>query len=82
VRRRLERLPERERLIVERRFGIQCEPQSLETLGCELGLTRERVRQLQVQALKRLETELADLAPLQTALDGTAQAREAERMPA
>ncbi len=78
----LERLPERERLIVARRFGIQCEPQSLETVGCELGLTRERVRQLQVQALKRLETELADLAPVQSALAGTAQAREAERVPA
>jgi RNA polymerase primary sigma factor len=67
VRCRLERLPERERLIVERRFGLQGEPQSLETVGRELGLTRERVRQLQVQALKRLETELADLAPVQTA---------------
>jgi len=78
----LERLPERERLIVARRFGIQGEPQSLETVACELGLTRERVRQLQVQALKRLETELADLAPVQRALAGAAQAREAERVPA
>ena len=80
--RRLERLPDRERLIVERRFGLQCEPQSLETVASELGLTRERVRQLQVQALKRLETEFADFAPPQTALAGTAQAREAERVPA
>jgi hypothetical protein len=40
------------------------------------------VRQLQVQALKQLETELADLAPAQTAVAGTARAREAERMPA
>jgi RNA polymerase primary sigma factor len=82
VRCRLERLPERERLIVERRFGLQGEPQSLETVGRELGLTRERVRQLQVQALKRLETELADLAPMQTAAARAAQAREAERVPA
>jgi hypothetical protein len=66
VRCRLERLPERERLIVERRFGFQGEPQSLETVGRGLGLTRERVRQLQVQALKQLETELADLAPVQS----------------
>jgi RNA polymerase primary sigma factor len=64
---RLVRLPERERLIVERRFGLRGEPQSLETVGRELGLTRERVRQLQVQALNQLETELADLAPMQTA---------------
>ena len=67
VRCRLERLPERERLIIERRFGLQGDPQSLETVGRELGLTRERVRQLQLQALKRLETELADLAPVRTA---------------
>ena len=82
VPRRLERLPDRERLIVERRFGLQCEPQSLETVASELGLTRERVRQLQLQALKRLEPEFADFAPPQTALAGTAQAREAERVPA
>ena len=82
VRRRLERLPDRERLIVERRFGLQCEPQSLETVASELGLTRERVRQLQVQALKQLEAEFADFAPLQSALAGTAQAREAGRVPA
>jgi RNA polymerase primary sigma factor len=82
VRCRLERLPERERLIVERRFGLQGEPQSLETVGRGLGLTRERVRQLQVQALKQLETELADLAPVQTAAPGAAQAPEPQQVPA
>jgi len=82
VQRRLERLPERERLIVERRFGLKGDPQSLETVGRELGLTRERVRQLQVQALKQLETELADLAPVPTAAPRAAQAREAERVSA
>jgi DNA-directed RNA polymerase sigma subunit (sigma70/sigma32) len=82
VQRRLERLPERERLIVGRRFGLQGEPQTLETVGREVGLTRERARQLEMQALKQLETELADLAPVQTAAAGAAQAREAERVPA
>ena len=82
VQRRLERLPERERLIVERRFGLQGDPQTLETVGRELGLTRERVRQLELQALKQLETELADLAPVQTAAAGAAQAFVAERIPA
>jgi Sigma-70, region 4 len=52
-----------------------------ETVGRELGLTRERVHQLEGQALKQLETELADLAPVQTAAAGAAQAREAERVP-
>ena len=75
VQRRLERLPDRERLIVERRFGLQGEPQTLETVGRELGLTRERVHQLEAQALKQLETELADHAPVQTAAAGAAQAR-------
>jgi RNA polymerase primary sigma factor len=82
VQRRLERLPERERLIVERRFGLQGEPRTLETVGRELGLTRERVRQLEVQALKQLKTELADLAPVQAAAAGAAQAPVAERIPA
>ena len=82
VQRRLERLPERERMIVERRFGLQGERQTLETVGRELGLTRERVRQLEVQALKQLETELADLAPVQAAAAGAAQALVAERIPA
>jgi hypothetical protein len=83
VQRRLERLRERERLILERRFGLKGEPQSLETVGRELGrLTHERVRQLQVQALKQLETELADLAPVPTAAPRAAQAREAERVSA
>jgi RNA polymerase sigma factor (sigma-70 family) len=58
------------------------EPQSLETVGRELGLTRERVRQLQVHALKQVETELADLAPMQTAAARAAQTREAERVSA
>jgi RNA polymerase sigma factor (sigma-70 family) len=82
VQRRLARLPQRERLIVERRFGLRGEPQSLETVGRRLGLIRERVSQLEAQALKQLETELSDLAPVQTAAAGTAQAREAERVPA
>jgi hypothetical protein len=56
--------------------------QGVETVGRRLGLTRERVRQLQVQALKQLETELADLAPVQTAAAGTTQTRELERGPA
>lgn len=55
VRRCLEALPERERRIIEMRFGFatgQKEP--LETIAHELDLTRERVRQLEGQALSRL----------------------------
>ena len=54
VRRALDALPERERRILELRFGFDGEPWTLEAIGHELGLTRERVRQLEGQALARL----------------------------
>jgi RNA polymerase primary sigma factor len=54
VRRALEALPERERRILELRFGFDGEPWTLEAIGNELDLTRERVRQLEGQALARL----------------------------
>ena len=59
VRQAIAGLPERERRIVELRFGFDGEPASLEAVGKELGLTRERVRQLETQALAVLHNELA-----------------------
>ncbi len=61
VRRALDALPERERRILELRFGFEGDPWTLEAIGHELGLTRERVRQLEGQALARLSA-LRDLA--------------------
>jgi RNA polymerase primary sigma factor len=63
VREALAQLPERERRILELRFGIDGEPKSLEAIGAELGLTRERIRQLETQALARLTNDLGALAP-------------------
>jgi len=54
VREALSQLPERERRILELRFGLDGEPQSLEAIGVELGLTRERIRQLETQAMAHL----------------------------
>jgi len=54
VRKALDALPERERRILELRFGFEGDPWTLEAIGAELGLTRERVRQLEGQALARL----------------------------
>lgn len=54
VRKALDALPERERRILELRFGFEGDPWTLEAIGHELGLTRERVRQLEGQALARL----------------------------
>ena len=62
LRRTLERLPERDRRILELRFGFEGRPQTFETIGHEFGLTRERVRQLEERALTRLAGELDGLA--------------------
>ena len=58
VQKALAQLPERQRRIVELRFGFGGESTSLEAIGKELGITRERVRQLERDALSRLEHEL------------------------
>jgi RNA polymerase primary sigma factor len=62
VREAIAALPERERRIVELRFGIGGEPKALEAIGKELGITRERVRQLEAEALTKLQRELAEAA--------------------
>jgi RNA polymerase primary sigma factor len=65
VRDALESLPERERRVIELRFGFGegAEGVSLDQIGRELGLTRERIRQLEASALSRLGS-LLDLRPL------------------
>jgi RNA polymerase nonessential primary-like sigma factor len=51
----LEQLPERQRSVIERRYGLNgCEIQTLEALAKDLNLTRERVRQIQLEALGSL----------------------------
>ena len=57
----LAQLDERERKVLELRFGLGDteEATSLEQIGRELGFTRERIRQIETQALRRLHTLLA-----------------------
>ncbi|MCZ6745004.1 MAG: sigma factor-like helix-turn-helix DNA-binding protein, partial [Alphaproteobacteria bacterium] len=53
----LGKLPPRELLIIRRRFLAEITP-SRAALGIELGLSKERVRQLEVRALERLRALL------------------------
>jgi RNA polymerase nonessential primary-like sigma factor len=51
----LQELNPKQREVLARRFGLLgYEPSTLEDVGHEIGLTRERVRQIQVEALRRL----------------------------
>jgi RNA polymerase primary sigma factor len=53
--RALEALPVRDRRVLELRYGLRgAEPHTLEQIGKRLGMTRERVRQIEVESLNRL----------------------------
>ena len=55
--RALDSLPERERKVIELRFGLTgAQPCTLEEVGRAFGVTRERIRQIENNTLKRLET--------------------------
>ncbi|HET7170821.1 MAG TPA: sigma-70 family RNA polymerase sigma factor [Gaiellales bacterium] len=54
--RALDSLPERERKVIELRFGLKGEqPCTLEEVGRAFGVTRERIRQIENNTLKKLE---------------------------
>lgn len=67
LRRLLARLEPRDRSIIRRRFGLdqQAEVQTLQSIAAELGVCKERVRQLETRAIDRLRTLAAkiQLAP-------------------
>ncbi|HSA46239.1 MAG TPA: sigma-70 family RNA polymerase sigma factor, partial [Candidatus Competibacteraceae bacterium] len=51
----LDQLNDKQRTVVKRRFGLGgVEKATLEQVGNEIGVTRERVRQIQIDALRRL----------------------------
>ena len=59
------------------RFGLEGkEPLTLKQIGHEIGLTRERVRQIEVEALRKLNQRLADDKPCRVVRNGEAPAAE------
>ena len=56
MRRALDALPERERQVIEMRYGINGgRPKTLEEVGREFNVTRERIRQIENNTLKKLQ---------------------------
>lgn len=47
-------LPDREYDVIKKRFGFDCEPMTLEEIAHLYGLTRERIRQIEGKAIKRI----------------------------
>ena len=68
LRKALDELPDRERSVLELRYGLagDGEPMSLEAIGRQLGITRERVRQIEANALETLSM-LREVAGLREA---------------
>ena len=57
IQKALDSLPDRERKVIELRFGLTgAQPCTLEEVGRAFGVTRERIRQIENNTLKRLET--------------------------
>lgn len=54
IKRRLRRLDKRQRAVIKKLYGIGCPPQTMMETAMDLGLKRERVRQIRNQALRKL----------------------------
>lgn len=54
LKKRLGRLEERERIVVTKLYGVGCPPQTMMETAMDMGLKRERVRQIRNKALRKL----------------------------
>ena len=63
----LKRLPDREQKVLKMRFGLEDgERKTLREIGVALEVTRERVRQLEIEAIKRLRVLYDEMGEFQT----------------
>ncbi|MEO1130161.1 MAG: RNA polymerase sigma factor RpoD/SigA [Planctomycetota bacterium] len=78
----LEAIDEREARVLRLRFGLDGkEPLTLKQIGQEIGLTRERVRQIEVEALGKLNQRLLDERPSRFFKQGEEECEEQEARP-
>ena len=61
-------LSERELAVIKKRMGYGCEHMTLEMVGAELGVTRERIRQIENSAFKKIHRRLGCRPALKQAL--------------
>ncbi|MEE9130539.1 MAG: RNA polymerase sigma factor RpoD/SigA [Phycisphaerales bacterium] len=78
----IDAIDERDAKVLRLRFGLEGkEPLTLKQIGQEVGLTRERVRQIEVNALKKLQAQLRDDRPSRFFRQSNGQPSETEERP-
>ena len=76
----IDAIDERDAKVLRLRFGLEGkEPLTLKQIGHEVGLTRERVRQIEVNALKKLQAQLQDDRPSRFFRQSNGQPSEANQ---